>query len=260
MKDSDSVELKLTVPESAQRSTVMALGLDPLDAQIRLIYFFDTPDLALERERRRGARPARPGQGDDSVVKLRPVVPSELPDDVRDSRLLQVEVDAMPGGFVCSARQGRAEDARARGGRGRAPIRKLFSKQQRAFYAAHAPDGHRARRPVAAGPDLHPQAQGHAGRLRAQDGRRAVALPRRLAHPRAVHEVRAGGGVPGRRRGARLPGRARHQADGDQTTKTRKALEYFSRRLRRPDPRGQMSRSSRPRATASRREDTPSLR
>src|SRR5215471_6695033 len=48
LKDADSVELKLTVPESNQRSTAVALELDPLDAQIRQVFFFDTPDLALD--------------------------------------------------------------------------------------------------------------------------------------------------------------------------------------------------------------------
>jgi hypothetical protein len=42
-------------------------------------------------------------RSDVSVVKLRPVVPHELPADVRRSRNLVVEVDAMPGGYVCSA-------------------------------------------------------------------------------------------------------------------------------------------------------------
>src|SRR3954453_17317234 len=75
-KESDSVELKLTVPESDQRSTVVALGMDPLEAQIRQVVFFDTPDLALDtagvvvRARR------IQGRNDDSVVKLRPVVPA----------------------------------------------------------------------------------------------------------------------------------------------------------------------------------------
>ena len=41
---SDSVELKLTVPEAEQRSAVAALGLDPLEAQIRQVFFFDTPE------------------------------------------------------------------------------------------------------------------------------------------------------------------------------------------------------------------------
>jgi hypothetical protein len=49
VKDADSVELKLSVDAGLQRSAVEALGLDPLEAQVRLVHFFDTPDLALER-------------------------------------------------------------------------------------------------------------------------------------------------------------------------------------------------------------------
>jgi hypothetical protein len=45
----DSVELKLTVPDVDQRSAIEALGLDPLDAQIRLVCFFDTPELTLNK-------------------------------------------------------------------------------------------------------------------------------------------------------------------------------------------------------------------
>jgi hypothetical protein len=36
------------------------------------------------------------------VVKLRPVVPADLPETMRRSPDLVVEVDAMPGGYVCS--------------------------------------------------------------------------------------------------------------------------------------------------------------
>ena len=49
IKDVDSIELKLTVPEPAQLSTARALGLDPLQAQIRQVFFLDTPELALDR-------------------------------------------------------------------------------------------------------------------------------------------------------------------------------------------------------------------
>ena len=45
----DSVELKLTVPESSQRSTLTALEVDPLDAQIRQVFFLDTPGLDADR-------------------------------------------------------------------------------------------------------------------------------------------------------------------------------------------------------------------
>jgi len=94
IEGADSVELKLTVPESDQRSTVVALGIDPLDAELRQVYFFDTPDLALNKKGVvvRARRVQR--KGGDSVVKLRPIVPSELPDEIRQSPSLGVEVDA----------------------------------------------------------------------------------------------------------------------------------------------------------------------
>src|SRR5262245_66790 len=73
IKESDSVELKLTVPESDQLAVVRALEMDPLEAQIRQVFFFETPELALNdagvvvRARRAQKK------GDDTVVKLRPV-------------------------------------------------------------------------------------------------------------------------------------------------------------------------------------------
>jgi hypothetical protein len=143
VRDSDSVELKLTLPESARASAAAALGADPLDAQVRQVFFFDTPELALNaagvvvRARR------RQGEEADTVVKLRPVVPAELPEELRRSTSFNVEVDAMPGGFVCSASfKGTASNEAIREvAAGRRSIRKLFSKEQREFYAAHAPDG-----------------------------------------------------------------------------------------------------------------------
>jgi hypothetical protein len=140
---SDSVELKVTIPAPEQRPTLTRLGLDPLQGQIRLVYFFDTPELALQsagvvvRARR------IQGKGDDSVVKLRPVVPGDLPVDLRESPNFNVEVDAMPGGFVCSAslkgipRKATVLEAAA----GDVPLRRIFSKEQRRFYEAHAPAG-----------------------------------------------------------------------------------------------------------------------
>ena len=143
LKGADSVELKLTVPAADQRSAVQSLGLDPLEAQIRQVYFFDTPDLSLNA---RGVvvRARRVQQkDDDSVVKLRPVAPDSLPAGLRASPNVSVEVDAMPGGYVCSATVKRALAAGPvkQVGAGERPIRKLFSKEQRAFFEAHAPEG-----------------------------------------------------------------------------------------------------------------------
>jgi hypothetical protein len=142
-KRSDSVELKLTVPDTDQRAVATALDLDPLDGQIRQVFFFDTPDLALNdaglvvRARR------VQGKGADSVVKLRPVVPDELPERWRKSPSVVVEVDAMPGGYVCSASlKGDADGLEVKDvAAGTRPIRKLLSKEQRAFFADHAPAG-----------------------------------------------------------------------------------------------------------------------
>src|SRR5436190_16378683 len=140
---SDSVELKLTIPESEQRSAIAALDMDPLQAQLRQVYFFDTPDLQLF-EAGVVARARRvQKKGDDSVVKLRPVVPTEVLGEFRDSPNMVVEVDAMPGGYVCSASLKRTlgtTEVREAAKRER-KVRKLFSKEQRAFFAEHAPEG-----------------------------------------------------------------------------------------------------------------------
>jgi hypothetical protein len=51
------------------------------------------------------------GKGDDTVVKLRPVIPNELPEELRALPSFNVEVDAMPGGYVCSGSMKGALDA-----------------------------------------------------------------------------------------------------------------------------------------------------
>ena len=102
LKGADTVELKLTVPESDHRSAAASLRLDVMDAQIRQVVFFDTPDLTLNQSGLVVRARRVQGKGDDSVVKLRPVVPNELPPRLRKSTSFGVEVDAMPGGFVCS--------------------------------------------------------------------------------------------------------------------------------------------------------------
>src|ERR671910_2128818 len=133
---SDSVELKLTIPAAQQRAAISELGLDALDAQIRQVVFFDTPDLALDkagvvvRARRIQGRPG------DSVIKLRPLDPERVGRDVRRLDGFGVEVDAMPGGFVCSGRLKCEADSDAirRVVLGERAPRKLFSKHQRALF------------------------------------------------------------------------------------------------------------------------------
>ncbi len=143
LKGADSVELKVSVAEAGRRSAVSALEMDVLDAEIRQVVFFDTPDLLLDRHgvvvrARRIQR--KPG---DSVVKLRPLDPEQTPTAVRKSPAFGIEIDAMPGGFVCSGRMKvEVDDAAVKDVMAghRAP-RKLFTKEQRELFSAHAPDG-----------------------------------------------------------------------------------------------------------------------
>jgi hypothetical protein len=143
IRDADSVELKASVPTAAHRATVQGLPLDPVEAQPRQVYFFDTPELTLNRA---GlvvrARRIQGGRG-DTVVKLRPVVPAELPPDLRREAGFNVEVDMLPGGYVCSASlKGRTTGAEIRDAvHGKAAIRRLFTKAQRALFVQHAPEG-----------------------------------------------------------------------------------------------------------------------
>jgi hypothetical protein len=143
LKHVDSVELKLTVPADMQGATIRGLPLDPVEAVPRQVFFFDTPDLALDRA---GivvrARRMAGGRG-DTAVKLRPVRPDELARKVRRDARFRVELDALPGGFVCSGSFKERVSGKAvrKAASGDITPSKLFSKDQRNFFAAHAPAG-----------------------------------------------------------------------------------------------------------------------
>jgi hypothetical protein len=235
-KQADTVELKLTVPEagSGLRSTVNALGIDPLDAQMRQVFFFDTPDLLLNEH---GVVPrARRSQGapDDSVVKLRPVVPAELPASLRKLPDFGVEVDALPGGFVCSASyKAKAEGSNVRAvALGEKPIKKLFTKGQRSFFDAHAPDGVTLDDLSILGPmnvfklKLSPKELGR--RLVVElwmypDGSRILELSTKC-EPAQMFQVAAEARAFLHDRGV--------DVTGEQQTKTATALKFFSEELR----------------------------
>jgi hypothetical protein len=168
------------------------------------------------------------------VVKLRPVVPDELPDDVRAAEAFGVEVDAMPGGYVCS---GSYKGELKAGGvkavlAGEHPIHKLFSKHQRAFYEAHAPDGIELDDLSVLGPvnlfKLKYSPEGYDRKLVAElwmypDGSRILELSTKC-RPGEAFDVAAQTRAYLTRRGVDLT--------GEQQTKTRTALEYFAGELR----------------------------
>ncbi len=233
-RKSDTVELKLTVPAADHRTAIAGLGLDPLEAQIRQVFFFDTPELALNATGVVARARRIQGRAGDTVVKLRPVDPDGLPDELRQSPSVGVEVDAMPGGYVCSASlkaKADAPDVRAVAN-GKTSIRSIFSKEQRAFYAAHAPDGLKLKDLSVLGPifvlkqNFTPPEL--ARRLTAElwfypDGSRILELSTKCTAADAF-QVAAEARFFLTEKGVSL--------DGRQETKTKAALVYFSKQLR----------------------------
>jgi hypothetical protein len=233
-RKADGVELKLTVPAADHRAAISGLGLDPLEAQIRQVFFFDTPDLQLN-EAGLVARARRiQGRAGDTVVKLRPVDPDGLPDELRASPNLVVEVDALPGGYVCSASlKSKASAPSVRSAAlGELPIRKLFSKEQRSFFTAHAPGELALNELSVLGPifvlkqNFEPQELGR--RMVAElwfypDGSRILELSTKCTATNAF-QVAAEARSYLADKGVSLHGR--------QETKTKAALTFFSKQLR----------------------------
>ena len=135
-----SVELKVNIPAD-QRMSLRRIGVDPLEGKIREVTFFDTPDLTLFHNgvvvRARRTQNA----DDDTVVKLRPVKPAELPSKVQASKNLKVEMDITRGSYVVSAslKGRRSPGAVVKAIAGERPLQHLFSKEQRTFFADHSP-------------------------------------------------------------------------------------------------------------------------
>jgi hypothetical protein len=233
LRGSDTVELKLTIPASQQRAAIRSLGLDPLNAQIRQVIFFDTPDLALDRAGVVVRARRIQGRVGDSVIKLRPLDPDQVSPDVRKLSGFGVEVDAIPGGFVCSGRLKCEADSDAirQAVLGERPIRKLYTKEQKALFRAHAPDGIELDDLAVLGPifvlKLKWQPSDFARKMVAEmwlypDGSRIFELSTKCL-PSEPFQVAAEGRAHLSERGIDL--------SGEQQTKTRTALEYFAGEL-----------------------------
>ncbi len=236
IKGATSVELKLSVPLTGQRATIKSIGLDPVEAQPRQAFFFDTPDLALNRAGVVVRARRIQGGGADTVIKLRPVDPSTIDAELRRSAAFKIEVDAMPGGFVCSASfKGvctgeEVLDVTS----GAKPLRKLFSKEQRAFYDAHAPAGITMDKLVILGPTFllkvkhQPKAKDFDRPITMEmwlypDGTRVMEISTKCL-PKEAFQVAADFKAYLAGHGIVL--------GADQSAKTKTSLEFFSARLK----------------------------
>ena len=168
----------------------------------------------------------------------------------RSTSAFNVEVDIAAGRLSCARHRSRARASGSRdprrGAPATAPLRKLFSKEQRAFYKEHAPAGidlddlaGRSARRSSSSPSFTPH-----GRLGPPVRRGALALPGRH---RASSSCRPSAcrrrGLPGRRRDAAdVPRRAaaspsgRHAADEDQDARSSSSAPSCARRAP-PGPR-----------------------
>jgi len=247
LKDVGSVELKLVAPMHTHRATITKLGLDPIEAEVRQVYFFDTPNLDLNKA---GvvvrARRIQGGAG-DTVVKLRPVDPAAIDKELRRSESFKTEVDVVPGGFICSGSfKGRctAQEVRDAVG-GKMPLDTLFSKEQRAFYKAHAPSGVALRGLATFGPTFVLKAKLWVKELKRRltvemwlfpDGSRNLEISAK-SEPAAAFQVAA-------ELKAYL-GQIGIDLTGNQQTKTRAAMEFFKPEVRQQAPKRKVPRRAR---------------
>jgi hypothetical protein len=234
LKDVGSVELKMVAPMHTHRATISKLGLDPIEAEVRQVYFFDTTNLDLNKA---GvvvrARRIQGGAG-DTVIKLRPVDPAAIDKELRRSESFKTEVDVVPGGFVCSGSfKGRctADEVRDAVG-GKVPLDTLFSKEQRAFYKAHAPKGVALRALASFGPTFVLKARVWVKELKRRlvvemwlfpDGSRNLEISTK-SEPAEAFQVAAELKAYLAQVGIDLT--------GNQQTKTRAAMEFFKPEVR----------------------------
>jgi hypothetical protein len=244
--DVDSVELKVVVPMSTQAAAVKKLGLDPVEAEPRQVIFFDTPNFDLDKAGVVVRARRIQGGTADTVIKLRPVDPSAVDDELRRSASWKTEIDFVPGGYVCSGSvKGKCKGQEVLDAvEGKLPLPRMFSREQRAFYARHAPKGLALGSLQAFGPIFLLKARQWSKTLDRRlvvevwlfpDGTRNLEISTK-AEPNELFQV--GEDLKSYLRGIGI------EITGNQQTKTRAAMEFFRAGLVHPGPKRASGRRS----------------
>jgi len=233
--ETDGVELKLTLPEGGQQAALEKLGMDPLDVGIRQVFFFDTPELELDAAGVYVRARRIQGKADDLVVKRRPVELSELPKKLRDSPDFSTEFDGVGSSLKRSGSMERKltdDDDVREATSGDKPLHALFTDEQEDFYAGGAPDGLKPDHLSVLGPvfvlKLKLEPAGYERELVGEmwiypDDSRILELSTRCTLPEAP-AVDAETRTFLKDLGIEI--------SAVQETKTRKALDFFSKRLK----------------------------
>jgi hypothetical protein len=234
----EAVEIKVTIRPDQELRAERALELDADTAEVRVIYFYDTPQLDLfDAGVALRARLVK-GDDDDSTVKFRPVEAAKITAEWKQTKGFKLEADRVGDRVVCSAsltvRQKRDQIDEVVDGR--LPIEKLFSKDQERFLG----DFHHG--PV----DF--------GKLRVLGPIRVLRWKLKhkgFAHELTIEEWRLPDGEDLVEVSIKTTPEAASQArqdfeehlrklgldpDGAQETKTRTALQYFAKACRESEP------------------------
>lgn len=137
--DVDTVEIKVTIRPDQELRAARAMQIHEDTARVRVLYFYDTPDLALlEAGVVLRARLLNNGD-DDSSVKIRPVDPGRIDTSWTLFEGFKLEADCIGDEVFCSAsltvlqKPGEIDDVAD----GKRPIDRLFSREQERFLGQH---------------------------------------------------------------------------------------------------------------------------
>jgi hypothetical protein len=131
----ETIEIKTTIADRQVRKALARFGLTAKNDEERFIYFFDTPNLALQDAGIIARARRTVGAAHDSTVKFRPVDPADVGKKWRKYRDFKIEADASEKGLVKSASfsMPAPKGLIKRVAGGKEPIAELFAREQLSF-------------------------------------------------------------------------------------------------------------------------------